>query len=107
MYKRKLYPKSKYPEAIWFYDPCCGARTRKGTPCKRRDVYDPNGRCKLHGGLSTGPRTEAGKKKAALNGLKRRFRKGDQPPETEGVTSDDTPGEGGAAVTSPEDRLTQ
>lgn len=33
----------------------CGARTRAGTPCKRRDLY-ASGRCKLHGGLSTGPR---------------------------------------------------
>jgi len=48
----------------------CGARTRAGTPCKRRDLYS-NGRCRLHGGLSTGPRTEAGKKRAALNGFKK------------------------------------
>jgi len=48
----------------------CGAKTRKGTPCKRRDIYE-NGRCRLHGGLSTGPRTEAGKRKSALNGFKR------------------------------------
>lgn len=33
----------------------CGARTRAGTPCKRRDLYR-SGRCGLHGGLSTGPR---------------------------------------------------
>lgn len=33
----------------------CGARTRAGTPCKRRDLY-ASGRCRLHGGLSTGPR---------------------------------------------------
>jgi len=45
----------------------CGAKTRKGTPCKRKDLYR-NGRCKLHGGLSTGPRTEEGKAKVALNG---------------------------------------
>jgi hypothetical protein len=47
----------------------CGARTRAGTPCKRRDLYW-SGRCRLHGGLSTGPRTQAGKAKAALNGLR-------------------------------------
>jgi len=34
----------------------CGAKTRAGTPCKRRDLY-ASGRCKLHGGLSTGPKT--------------------------------------------------
>ena len=33
----------------------CGARTRAGTPCKRKDLYR-SGRCALHGGLSTGPR---------------------------------------------------
>jgi hypothetical protein len=36
-------------------DLACGAKTRAGTPCKRRDLY-PSGRCKFHGGLSTGPR---------------------------------------------------
>ncbi|WP_405514833.1 HGGxSTG domain-containing protein [Halomonas elongata] len=35
---------------------CCGAKTRAGTPCKRRDLYD-SGRCRLHGGLSTGPKS--------------------------------------------------
>lgn len=44
----------------------CGAKTRKGTPCKRRDIY-ASGRCALHGGLSTGPRTSEGKAKAAQN----------------------------------------
>ncbi len=33
----------------------CGAKTRAGTPCKRRDLY-ASGRCRLHGGLSTGPK---------------------------------------------------
>ena len=49
----------------------CGAKTRAGTPCKRRDL-GRGGRCRLHGGMSTGPRTRAGKAKVALNGLKRR-----------------------------------
>jgi len=47
----------------------CGARTRAGTPCKRRDLYR-SGRCKLHGGTSTGPRTDEGKARAAQNGAK-------------------------------------
>ena len=47
----------------------CNAQTRAGTPCKRRNLYS-NGRCNLHGGLSTGPTTEGGKKKSALNGHK-------------------------------------
>ena len=41
--------------------PRCGAKTRRGTPCKRAAL--PNGRCRLHGGLSTGPRTEDGRKR--------------------------------------------
>lgn len=46
----------------------CSAKTRKGTPCKRTDLY-LSGRCKFHGGKSTGPKTAAGKAKVALNGL--------------------------------------
>ena len=45
----------------------CGARTRAGTPCKRIDLYW-SGRCKFHGGLSTGPTTENGKAKSRDNG---------------------------------------
>ena len=36
----------------------CGARTRTGTPCKNWAMS--NGRCRMHGGLSTGPRTPEG-----------------------------------------------
>jgi hypothetical protein len=43
-----------------------GARTRAGTPCKR-PARIPSGRCKFHGGQSTGPRTVAGKAKSAAN----------------------------------------
>ena len=52
----------------------CGAKTRKGTPCKQLGIYE-NGRCKLHGGLSTGPTTEEGKRRSALNGLKPKQKK--------------------------------
>ena len=31
----------------------CLAKTRKGTPCQR-PAFKRNGRCRLHGGLSTG-----------------------------------------------------
>jgi hypothetical protein len=44
----------------------CQARTRAGTPCKRRDIYY-NGRCPLHGGLSTGPITPEGLAKVTRN----------------------------------------
>jgi len=43
-----------FPEAC--RDLRCGARTRAGTPCKRRDLY-ASGRCRLHGGPSTGPKS--------------------------------------------------
>lgn len=32
----------------------CGAKTRKGTPCRRKPLA--NGRCGSHGGKSTGPK---------------------------------------------------
>ena len=37
----------------------CGAKTRRGTECKR-PAYKHNGRCGLHGGRSTGARTPEG-----------------------------------------------
>jgi hypothetical protein len=43
--------------------PLCLAKTRKGTPCVA--LGDGRGnRCKFHGGMSTGPRTEACKARA-------------------------------------------
>ncbi len=36
----------------------CGAKTRAGTPCKNSPMK--NGRCRMHGGKSTGPRTPEG-----------------------------------------------
>ena len=52
----------------------CGARTRQGNPC-RQPALLPSGRCRYHGGRSTGPRTAAGKAKSAANG-RRPKRKG-------------------------------
>ncbi|MEZ5720982.1 MAG: helix-turn-helix transcriptional regulator [Paracoccaceae bacterium] len=37
----------------------CGARTRKGTPCRTKALPGKT-RCKFHGGLSTGARTPEG-----------------------------------------------
>ena len=42
----------------------CGAKTRQGLPCKR-PANKRNGRCRLHGGASSGPRTEQGRAKIA------------------------------------------
>src|SRR5215831_6791156 len=38
--------------------PRCGAKTRRGTACQCPAMA--NGRCRLHGGLSTGPKTAEG-----------------------------------------------
>lgn len=62
--------------------PLCGARCRDGHPCQARatrDVetgcYVRNGRCRLHGGLSTGPRTAAGKRRVGEAARRRARRK--------------------------------
>jgi hypothetical protein len=46
-------------------DKLCGAKARQNNhkPCRLPAMK--NGRCRLHGGWSTGPKTEAGKLKAA------------------------------------------
>ena len=41
----------------------CGAKTRRGTACIRTPLA--NGRCPNHGGLSTGPKTAAGRMRIA------------------------------------------
>ena len=38
--------------------PRCGARNRRGEPCRAPAMF--NGRCRFHGGKSTGPRTQRG-----------------------------------------------
>lgn len=61
--------------SVWTNDPClprkqrgtCNAKTRMDTLCQAPPVWNKmrdkpmNGRCKLHGGKSTGPKTEAGR----------------------------------------------
>jgi len=42
----------------------CGARTRKGLPCRAK-ALPGKARCKFHGGASTGPRTPEGKARIA------------------------------------------
>ncbi len=52
----------------------CGAKTRKDTPCQAKALA--NGRCRNHGGLSTGPRTPEGRARslAALRGGNKAWR---------------------------------
>jgi hypothetical protein len=63
----------KLPEYPAYPSEClgmsCGAKTRKRMPCRQTNIYQ-NGRCKYHGGASTGPRTKKGKKRSARNGLR-------------------------------------
>lgn len=50
--------KNGNPPGDFSKTPRCGAKTRRGTPCQNGAM--PNGRCRLHGGLSTGAKTAAG-----------------------------------------------
>lgn len=64
------YPPPRYPRLpADLVDLACGAKTKAGTPCKQKAIYI-SGRCKWHGGCSTGPKTEAGKEQARINGRK-------------------------------------
>ena len=52
--------------------PRCGAKTRSGNQC-RRYGNKTNGRCKLHGGRSTGAKTKEGKLAVRVNALVNAF----------------------------------
>jgi hypothetical protein len=58
--------------------PRYGARCRDGSPCEAPAVWDMrlerpvNGRCRMHGGLSTGPKTEEGRRRIAESNRVRR-----------------------------------
>jgi len=43
----------------------CLAKTRKGTACQKPPIKGKR-RCRLHGGLSTGPKTAEGKARIAV-----------------------------------------
>ena len=47
----------------------CLAKTRRGTKCQSA-AYKRNGRCRLHGGLSTGARTPEGLQRISEANLK-------------------------------------
>lgn len=44
--------------------PLCGARNRKGKPCRAKALSGKR-RCKFHGGMSTGPKTLKGRNRIA------------------------------------------
>lgn len=58
----------------------CNAQTRRGIPCKCRRLPGRS-RCRLHGGMSTGAKTEAGKKKVTKNLVAARAAIAQKPPE--------------------------
>jgi hypothetical protein len=67
----RVWPPVVLPSLPEFPPECigmvCGARgRRKGTPCQCI-VIERNGRCKWHGGLSTGPKTPEGKSRSQRN----------------------------------------
>jgi hypothetical protein len=47
----------------------CLAKTHRGTACQRA-AYKHNGRCALHGGRSTGPKTQRGLQRISEANLK-------------------------------------
>jgi hypothetical protein len=56
--KQLIFLKNGNPQGNPMNAPRCGAKTRRGTLCKAPAMT--NGRCRLHGGKSTGPRTLEG-----------------------------------------------
>ena len=48
----------------------CGARKRFGTPCRGIPVIGKR-RCRMHGGKSTGPRTDEGRARIAASNRRR------------------------------------
>lgn len=61
------YPRG--PDLRMFDGLMCGAKgKRTGKPCPLTGIHE-NGRCRWHGGMSTGPTSEQGKARSATNGL--------------------------------------
>ena len=56
--RRRGRLKNGNPPGDFSKAPRCGAKNRRGTPCQCPAMR--NGRCRLHGGLSTGPKTAEG-----------------------------------------------
>ena len=52
--------------------PRCAAKTRRGTLCQSPGMR--NGRCRLHGGKSTGPRTIEGRERSRMANWKHGLR---------------------------------
>ena len=57
------------PSGDFLKAPRCGAKTRRGAACQCPSIRGRR-RCRLHGGLSTGPRTLEGRKRSRASVLK-------------------------------------
>jgi len=66
--KRRGELKNNNPPGDFMRAQRCGAKTRKGTQCQAPAMK--NGRCRLHGGKSTGPKTLQGIEKIRQAHLK-------------------------------------
>lgn len=66
--ERRGWLKNGNPPGDFRKAPRCGAKNRRGTPCRCPAMK--NGRCRLHGGLSTGPRTAEGLERMRLANTK-------------------------------------
>jgi hypothetical protein len=69
---RLLVPKERpKPDSVW--KPCGAFARSTGNPC-RAPGNGRGGRCKLHGGMSTGPKTEQGRERLR-EAMKHRWRR--------------------------------
>ena len=66
-----LFPASNEILASRKAPTACSAKTRRGTPCRCRPIPGKR-RCKFHGGISTGPKTVAGRQRIS-DAQKRRW----------------------------------
>jgi hypothetical protein len=72
--------KNGNPAGDYLKSPRCGARTRAGCGCRQPAMASPGGgrgRCRLHGGLSTGPRTPEGLARCRAARLQHGYRSGE------------------------------
>ena len=63
----------------------CGAETRAGSPCQRKALA--NGRCRNHGGMSSGPKSPAGRQRISEAQKERWTRWRKSRPSTASVTA--------------------
>src|ERR1700680_1719965 len=69
--KRRGTLRNANPRGDFSKAPRCGAKNRRGLPCQCPGM--PNGRCRLHCGLSTGPKTPEGIERIRQARLKHGF----------------------------------